>query len=232
MSPTGVISRPASVDDPLPAPHRRRAVWLVAGLVVLFAVPAGMLSIAAATLLLAPSGQEDEAGVPASPCVQLADTVPVESLTAEQSANARAIIEAGMAAEVPTRGLVVAIATAMQESTLRNLNYGDRDSLGLFKQRRPWGTAADRMDPKTSATLFFKGGRDLDGPGPDGVEPGLLSIRGWQQMSIAEAAQAVQRSAFPTAYAKWEQLATGAVATITGAASAVDCGDGDEPLGD
>jgi hypothetical protein len=202
----------------------------VFGVVVLLAVPVGMMTIATATLLLAPSGQEDESNVPASPCLELADATPVDSLTAEQSTNARAIIAAGLAAKVPTRGLVVAIATALQESGLRNLDYGDRDSIGLFQQRRPWGTDADRMDPTTSATLFFKGGKDLDGPGPDGVEPGLLSISGWEQLGIAEAAQAVQRSAFPTAYAKWEQVATGTVATISGAA-AVNCAGGDVEIG-
>jgi hypothetical protein len=190
---------------------------------LLISAPVGMLGVAAATLLAAPGGKGD-AGVPSSPCTELVDAEPVGTLTADQAANARSIVTAGRAAHVPDRGLVVALATALQESGLRNLDYGDRDSVGLFQQRAPWGTLADRTDPATSAHLFFAGGRDLDGAGPDGSEPGLLSITGWERLGITEAAQAVQRSAFPTAYAKWEPLATATVAAITGS-SPVPCND-------
>jgi cell wall-associated NlpC family hydrolase len=124
---------------------------------------------------------------------------------------------------VPTRGLIVAVATAMQESTLRNVDYGDRagpDSRGLFQQRDPWGTLAERMDPPTAARLFFEGGSAAS----DGYsEPGLLDVPGWQQMPVTLAAQTVQRSAFPLAYAKWEAMAT---RLVTGArtSSGLDCG--------
>jgi len=109
--------------------------------------------------------------------------------------------------------LVVAVATALQESTLRNLYYGDRDSLGLFQQRSGWGSAADRTDPATAATMFYTGGQ--------GGQPGLMDITGWQSMAVTTAAQAVQRSAFPFAYARWESLADSLVASVVG----------DSPLG-
>lgn len=121
-------------------------------------------------------------------------------MDAEQMANVQTIAAVGRRLNVPPKGLVIAVATAMQESTLHNVPYGDRDSLGLFQQRDPWGSRAERLDPATAAELFFSGGR--------GGQPGLLSIANYLTMTVAEAAQAVQRSQFPDAYAKWEPLAT------------------------
>ncbi|MFF4361000.1 C40 family peptidase [Streptomyces sp. NPDC001604] len=113
----------------------------------------------------------------------------------EQIPNAETIQATGIAMKVPARGQIVALATALQESGLRNLDYGDRDSLGLFQQRpsQGWGTAAEVRDPVHASMKFFEG---------------LLKVSGWQSMTIAQAAQAVQKSGFPDAYAKWEPLAT------------------------
>ncbi|MER6132164.1 C40 family peptidase [Streptomyces sp. NPDC001815] len=113
----------------------------------------------------------------------------------EQIPNAKTIQATGVAMKVPTRGQIVALATALQESGLRNLDYGDRDSLGLFQQRpsQGWGTAAQVRDPVHASTKFYEG---------------LLKVSGWQSMTIAQAAQSVQKSGFPEAYAKWEPLAT------------------------
>jgi cell wall-associated NlpC family hydrolase len=129
---------------------------------------------------------------------------------AQQIPNARTIVATGVALGMPPRGQVVALATALQESGLVNLASGDRDSLGLFQQRpsQGWGTAAQIMDPVYASTSFYKR---------------LLAVAGWQQMTVAEAAQAVQQSAFPDAYAKWEPLATAlqqAVASTLGSVSA------------
>ncbi|MFD6995110.1 C40 family peptidase [Streptomyces mirabilis] len=113
----------------------------------------------------------------------------------EQIPNAKTIEATGVAMKVPARGQIVALATALQESRLRNLEYGDRDSLGLFQQRpsQGWGTAAQVRDPVHASTKFYEG---------------LLKVSGWQSMTIAQAAQTVQKSGFPDAYAKWEPLAT------------------------
>lgn len=136
------------------------------------------------------------------------------NLSREQWTSARAIVAAGQAREVPPRGWVIAVATALQESTLRPLPYGDRDSLGLFQQRRAWGTATARIDPGQAAAMFYTGGR--------GGQPGLLDVSGWIALPLTEAAQAVQRSAFPDAYARWEPLAERIVATLADVRT--DCG--------
>jgi N-acetylmuramoyl-L-alanine amidase len=126
-------------------------------------------------------------------------------LTDEMAANARLIIQTGRRLGVPDRGIVVALAAAMQESGLRNLSYGDRDSVGMFQQRPStgWGTAAQLQNPTYATQLFFGGPSNPNA----GRTRGLLDIHGWQSMSIAQAAQAVQISAYPDAYAKWETSA-------------------------
>jgi hypothetical protein len=100
----------------------------------------------------------------------------------------------------------------MQESSLRNIDYGDRDSLGLFQQRPStgWGSADQLLTPSHAARLFFGGPSNPN----TGVTRGLLDIRGWQSMSVTAAAQAVQISAYPEAYAKWESSARSWLAAI------------------
>ena len=128
-------------------------------------------------------------------------------LTDEMAANVRLIIQTGHRLGVPDRGIVVALAAAMQESGLRNLSYGDRDSVGMFQQRPStgWGSAAQLQNPTYATELFFGGPSNPNA----GRTRGLLDIRGWQSMTIAQAAQAVQISAYPNAYAKWETSAWG-----------------------
>ncbi|MCX5085638.1 C40 family peptidase [Streptomyces sp. NBC_00401] len=113
----------------------------------------------------------------------------------EQIPIAKTIEATGVAMKVPARGQIVALATALQESGLRNLDYGDRDSLGLFQQRpsQGWGTATQVRDPVQASTKFYEE---------------LLSVSGWQSMTVTQAAQAVQQSGSPDAYAKWLPLAT------------------------
>ncbi|WP_405852169.1 C40 family peptidase [Streptomyces sp. NBC_01369] len=122
-------------------------------------------------------------------------SVPGLGSPAQQVPNAKTIQATGVAMNIPARGQIVALATALQESALRNLTYGDRDSLGLFQQRpsQGWGTANEILDPVYSSTKFYEG---------------LKKVSGWQSLSVAQAAQAVQRSGYPEAYAKWEPLAT------------------------
>ncbi|WP_329439367.1 C40 family peptidase [Streptomyces canus] len=116
-------------------------------------------------------------------------------LPAEQVPNAQTIVAAGLSLYVPKKGQIIALTTAMQESRLRNLNYGDRDSLGLFQQRpsQGWGSAQQIRDPVYASEQFYKH---------------LLKVDGWQQMTVTQAAQAVQKSGLPDAYAQWENLAT------------------------
>lgn len=129
------------------------------------------------------------------------------SLSSAQKANARTIIGVGKGAGIPQYGWVIALATAMQESTLINITYGDRDSVGLFQQRtsQGWGTVAQIQDAVLSSKAFY-------GVASHTSNPGLVDISGWQSMSVTVAAQKVQRSCCPDAYAKWEGLARDIVA--------------------
>ncbi|GAA3450714.1 hypothetical protein [Dactylosporangium matsuzakiense] len=111
-------------------------------------------------------------------------------LDSEQLANAATVTAVGLTRKIPQRGLVIALATAWQESKLENLTGGDRDSIGLFQQRpsQGWGEPEQIADPRYAANAFFTA---------------LLKIKGWDRMSVTDAAQAVQRSAHPGAYEKW-----------------------------
>ncbi|MBK4347744.1 muramidase family protein [Lacisediminihabitans changchengi] len=139
-------------------------------------------------------------------------TAPVVALSAEMAANARTIISVGRSLGVPDYGIVIGLAAALQESGLRNLHYGDRDSLGLFQQRPStgWGTPAQVTDPTYSARLFFGGKTNPN----RGKTNGLLDIANWQTKTVTQAAQAVQRSAYPDAYAKWESTARAALSQL------------------
>ena len=129
------------------------------------------------------------------------------SLPREQIPNAKTIVATGVELKIPARGQVIALATALQESTLRNVDHGDRDSIGLFQQRpsKGWGTRTKILNPVYAATRFYRA---------------LKSVPGWEQMPLTQAAQKVQKSGLPSAYAKHEPLATAlqqAIAPILGA---------------
>ncbi|GAA3248602.1 C40 family peptidase [Pseudonocardia petroleophila] len=132
------------------------------------------------------------------------------TLSEEQRTNAATIIGVARGMGAPPRAWLVALATAMQESTLRNINYGDRDSLGLFQQRpsQGWGSPAQVTDPVYSTTIFIER---------------LLEVPGWDTMPVTVAAQTVQRSAFPNAYAKWENLAAELVQGLADVADPIGC---------
>ena len=129
----------------------------------------------------------------------------VTPMTDEMRQNAHTIVATGRGAGVNNAGLVIALAAAAQESGLRNVDYGDRDSLGLFQQRPSagWGTPEQVMDPVRASLAFFGGASN---PNPD-ITRGLLDIPGWESMTVTQAAQAVQISAYPDYYAKWETSA-------------------------
>jgi cell wall-associated NlpC family hydrolase len=123
------------------------------------------------------------------------------TLNADQAKNASIIYNVGASRNLPAQAMVIALATAMQESTLVNLNYGDRDSVGLFQQRtsQGWGSIAEIMDPVYSAGKFYDA---------------LVAVPNWQTLPVTVAAQAVQRSGFPDAYAKHEAMARAAVQAL------------------
>ncbi|MGH3713753.1 MAG: hypothetical protein ACRDT4_09890 [Micromonosporaceae bacterium] len=137
-------------------------------------------------------------------------------LDSEQMAHAATIAAVGLRRELPVHAVTVALATALQESKLRNLTNGDRDSVGLFQQRpsQGWGEPAQLNDPRYAAGAFYDR---------------LLRVPDWESMRVTEAAQAVQKSAHPEAYQKWaaeaEVLATG-LAGQTPAAVACTVADG------
>ncbi|WP_405472424.1 hypothetical protein [Paenarthrobacter ilicis] len=135
-------------------------------------------------------------------------------LATDQAANASLISAISVRRGLPPRAASIALATAMQESRLRNINYGDDagpDSRGLFQQRpsQGWGTEAQVMDPVYAANAFYDG---------------LVKIPGYQTMEVTQAAQAVQRSAFPRAYAQHEPMGRAFASALTGhSESALNC---------
>ena len=155
----------------------------------------------------------------AQACQPGGSTPTTSELSAEQSQNAATILGVSKSAfsdpAVQQKAQIVALIAALQESGLRNLDHGDRDSLGLFQMRPSmgWGTADQIMNPAYAAGMFF---RHLD------------AVAGWQGMAPGEAAQAVEVSAFPDAYAKWIPKATAVIndvaATIQPIAIPVDVG--------
>ncbi|MCB5911882.1 heavy metal transporter [Streptomyces pinistramenti] len=179
------------------APPRRRRLWRITAA---FAVLLGL-----AVYLVV----QYVTGGPGAPrCTVQADggAQPYE-LTPEQAANAATIAAVGSARELPERAVTIALATAMQESQLRNIDFGDRDSVGLFQQRpsQDWGTVKQIMDPVYSAGEFYTH---------------LVKVRGYTELPLTEAAQRVQRSAFPRAYAQHEGNATQLAGALTGRAGA------------
>ncbi|WP_067200618.1 LysM peptidoglycan-binding domain-containing protein [Microbacterium sp. XT11] len=140
-----------------------------------------------------------------SPAAASAPIQRTASLDGEQAANAAGIIAIGRQLGVPDRGIAIALATAMVESGMRNLDWGDRDSLGLFQQRPStgWGTPEQVRDVDRSIRAFYGGQGDPNGQ----VTRGLLDIPGWETMAFTDAAQAVQISAYPDRYGQWETQA-------------------------
>ncbi|MEV7985312.1 hypothetical protein [Micromonospora sp. NPDC085948] len=177
----------------------RKSVLSVAGLAFAGGVFAGPIAAHAATPV---------EGKPVAAAVQTTAPKPQGEqshidLNEEKTANVKAIIAATKKAGLPERAAVISIATSLQESKLDNLGHlgdmNDHDSLGLFQQRPSsgWGTPEQITDPAYSTTAFLKG---------------LKQVDGWQDMPLTEAAQTVQVSAYPDAYAQWEQQATDLVA--------------------
>jgi cell wall-associated NlpC family hydrolase len=189
----------------------------MSGRVLLATVAAGLtgllliagLSALDATIL---AGQQSLTSCPA-PLASGADQKVVTDLDPAQLAVAAAIIQTAADQGLPRRAAVIAVAVALQESRLRNLPGGDRDSVGVFQQRpsQGWGTTVSSPtdhrtpvqrlnDPGYAATSFYAT---------------LRQLPRWQNLPLDEAAQAVQRSGRPQSYATWEQAAETIVTTVT-----------------
>ncbi|GAA4962079.1 hypothetical protein GCM10025331_61900 [Actinoplanes utahensis] len=139
------------------------------------------------------------------------------TLDTAQMANAATIAAVGVRRNMPEQAIVVALATAFQESKLENLDSGDRDSVGLFQQRpsQGWGTVEQIQDPRYAADKFYVA---------------LKKVKGWERMRVTDAAQKVQRSAYPEAYQKWADESKVLAAALTGRATgAVECVVPDDP---
>ncbi len=139
---------------------------------------------------------------PVERCVAMGDTDDV-SITLEQALNAAIITGVSMNLELPPRAASIALATAYQESGIRNLDYGDRDSLGLFQQRpsQGWGTEEQIMDPYYSSNKFYRS---------------LVKVKNWKTGDINDVAQKVQRSGVPDGYRKHVTSAKQLASTLRG----------------
>ena len=192
---------------------------LGAGLAVAVALPCGL------TMLVVSSATPAAGGGLCAPLLASGAAGPGPggwagegSWNSEQVANAAIITNVGATMGVPRYGWVVAVATAMQESSLRNLGHlgeaNDHDSLGLFQQRpsQGWGTPEQVMNPVYAAGQFYQR---------------LLKVDRWQSLSLTQAAQAVQRSGAADAYAKWQGEAEHLVSLIAARLGlSQDCGGG------
>lgn len=192
-----------------PAVSRRRrglrtALRGVLGLVLFVAVVVGG-ALGIASIL-----GRDEVRIETSRCSAVLDGTSWY-LDPHQADVAALIAGQALARGLPARALTIALATALQESDLENIDYGDRDSLGIFQQRpsQGWGTPEQILDPVYSTNTFYDA---------------LLRVDGYQDMAVTEAAQAVQRSAFPQAYARHETRARAWANGMYGfAAGAISC---------
>jgi hypothetical protein len=140
---------------------------------------------------------------PPEPACHVALGDAIYRLDLEQAANAATIAAVGKREGLPDHAVTVALAAALQESQLHNLDYGDRDSIGLFQQRpsQGWGSRRQLLTPTYAAEAFYRE---------------LQKVSRWEQLEVTQAAQRVQRSAAPGAYATWEPQARALASALTG----------------
>ncbi|MEZ0492158.1 hypothetical protein AB2L28_07890 [Kineococcus sp. TBRC 1896] len=125
------------------------------------------------------------------------------SMSPEQAANAATVVGIAVRRGLPARAATIGIATIVQESGMRNLDHGDRDSLGLFQQRpsQGWGSPEQVRDPVHATNAFYDA---------------LVDVEGYRDLPVTDAAQRVQRSGFPLAYGDHEPEARLVASTLTG----------------
>ncbi|MBG0740356.1 hypothetical protein IV500_13295 [Paeniglutamicibacter antarcticus] len=185
-------------------PHRLRAalIWLLSiGVVIVLVVAAVLWAVS----FFKPGPAPLSVGCTAS---SAGGSYP---LAVDQTQNAALITAISVRRGLPARAASIGLAVALQESKLRNITHGDLDSLGLFQQRpsQDWGTAEEILDPVYSTNAFFNV---------------LVTVRGYETLPITEAAQKVQRSAYPEAYAQREPQGRAFASALTGLSpAALDC---------
>ena len=194
-------------------PGRNLLAIVAAAAALPFAVLLGVALAAEASGALAPAAASPLTACGSAPVKPGVGADGRPALNATQIGNAQIIYTVAEDLQLPARAPVIAIATAMQESRLRNLTSGDADSLGLFQQRpsQGWGSPADILNPAYAASAFYAH---------------LIQVASWQTLPLTVAAQDVQHSGDPGAYAKWESLADALVSTFSGAATACLTGNG------
>ncbi|MFF1596277.1 heavy metal transporter [Streptomyces mirabilis] len=186
------------MPEPSPTPVRRGRLFRFGAAVVVMLALAGYLAVQYLT---------GGTGAPRCRVVSGKSDGASYEFTPEQAVNAATISAVGTTRGLPERAVAIALATALQESGLRNIQHGDRDSLGLFQQRpsQGWGTTKQIMDPTYAAGMFYEH---------------LAKVPGYTRLPLTVAAQRVQRSGYPQAYAKHEPDATLLAAALTGRAAA------------
>jgi hypothetical protein len=185
-------SSPAGKSASRPSGKRRGCGLRVALFLLVLLLAAGVLVYVATS----------HRGPAAAGCTVKTDGGDLD-LDQDQAANAATIAAVAASRGLPARALTIALATSMQESQLHNLDHGDRDSLGLFQQRpsQGWGTAQQILDPVFASDSFFDS---------------LVKIHDYQSLPLTVAAQEVQRSGYPEAYAQHETDATQLSLALTG----------------
>lgn len=184
------------------AEHRRNGLAVALGLVICFAILIGGGIWAKQQFTVSPAPLSDR-------CV-LTDATGSTTLTPEQAKYAAIIVGTATRRGLAPRAGIIAVATALQESGIRNLDYGDRDSVGLFQQRpsQGWGTEEQLMDPYYASNAFYAQ---------------LEKVADWESGDINDVAQEVQRSGVPEGYRKHVPRATIIGDVVAGQGGTVSC---------
>ena len=224
---TDVQERPSETAGAVGrAAARQASAGLVKKLLAAIGVKAGFWIVVLLALVVSAATIAHHPAPTSSPgCGSATVSGSSSSLSDEQNANAQAIAGVAIGLGLGERGVLVGVTTALTESTLINVDYGDTmsngqmsSSRGLFQQLDAWGPLEDRLDPVKAATMFFAGGQ--------AGQSGLMDIPGWEQMPVPQAAQAVEKSQFADGSNYAANLELGQVITtaiMAGGAIAPSC---------
>ncbi|MEY9213740.1 hypothetical protein NI17_023200 [Thermobifida halotolerans] len=191
-------------------PRKRRRISAFVKILVVLTLACGLL-VAAGIYVMRSIKPLDLSPPPPEDGCRLATEEDTDTLEVEQAANAATVAGVAFSRDLPAHAVVVSYATVWQESKFYNIEYGDRDSLGLFQQRpsMEWGSPEEIIDPVYASSRFYEE---------------LVTVEGYLDLPVYEAAQAVQRSADGFAYDQHEARSRSMAQAFTGAAgAAVTC---------